>query len=72
MVADMPDLPLDDTTLWPAVIRAWADQKGHDLPGKRVIASRLVEDGLAKPSERGIEVLKALHQALTTALGGGV
>ena len=72
VVADMPDLPLDDTTLWPAVIRAWADQKGHDLPGKRVIASRLVEDGLAKPSERGIEVLKALHQALTTALGGGV
>lgn len=31
------------------------------LPGRRVIASRLTEDGHAKPRDYGVPVLKALH-----------
>ncbi len=66
---DLPDLPVDG--LWPTVIRDWAKQNGHPLPGKRVIASRLVEDGLAVPSDDGSQVLKTLHRAITGALGSG-
>jgi predicted ATP-dependent endonuclease of OLD family len=65
---DVPDLPADSTSLWPRVISAWAQTQGHRLPGKRVIASRLVEEGLANPSEDGIEILKAVHTALSNAL----
>lgn len=70
-VGDLPELPLDDAAMWPTVIQAWADERGHAIPGKRVIASRLVEDGLAAPSERGVEALAELHRALTAALGSG-
>lgn len=67
--ADVPDLPSDTTSLWPKVVGDWATANGYSLPGKRVIASRLVEEGLAVPSARGIEVLTVLHSALGTALG---
>lgn len=66
-IADLPELLVNSTTLWPKVIQDWATQNGHDLPGKRVIASRLVEDRLASPSEWGAEVLKTLHKELTQA-----
>lgn len=66
-IADLPELPVNSTTLWPKVIQDWATQNGHGLPGKRVIASRLVEDRLAFPSEWGAEVLKKLHKELTQA-----
>lgn len=68
--ADLPELPVDAVTLWPTVIQDWAKQNDHSLPGKRVVASRLVEDGLAVPSEQGTVILKALHEALTQALDG--
>ncbi|MEE6167677.1 AAA family ATPase [Mycolicibacterium sp. 120322] len=67
---DLPDLLADSTSLWPKVIKDWADVEGYALPGKRVIASRLVEEGLAIPSEKGIEILKAAHVALSEVLNG--
>lgn len=69
--AHLPKLPDDGTSLWPTVIRDWAKENGHPLPGKRVIASRLVEDGLAVPSDDGRRVLRKLHQSLTRVLGSG-
>lgn len=69
-VVDVPDLPTDGTALWPKVVADWAKDKGYSLPGKRVIASRLVEEGLAIPSPAGTEVLKAVHAALTRVLDG--
>lgn len=71
-IADLPDLLVDSTTLWPRVIHDWATESGHSLPGKRVVASRLVEDRLASPSEEGIEVLKALHERLTQVFNARV
>lgn len=68
---DLPDLPEDTTVLWPKVIADWAKANGHSLPGKRVVASRLVEDGLAVPSQRGIAILKDAHLALSAVLEGG-
>ncbi|WP_346077783.1 hypothetical protein, partial [Gordonia cholesterolivorans] len=69
-VADVPDLSDDGTSLWPKIISEWAKANGHSLPGKRVIASRLVEDGLAIPSMQGSVILKTVHEALTRALDG--
>lgn len=69
-VADLPDLPADTSSLWPKVLKDWAQKGGHSLPGKRVIASRLVEEGLAIPSLRGIEILTAAHVALSAVLDG--
>lgn len=69
-VADLPDMPVDTTTLWPTVIQAWGEREGHSLPGKRVVASRLVEEGLAIPSKDGALILKAAHEALTKVLDG--
>lgn len=66
---DVPLLPADGASTWPTVIKDWAATNGYNLPGKRVIASRLVEEGLAVPSSEGIEVLKAAHDALTSVLG---
>lgn len=70
IAADLPDLPSDTKSLWPKVIKDWAASEGYPLPGKRVIASRLVEEGLAIPSEQGIEILKAAHVALSEVLDG--
>ncbi|MBK7272516.1 MAG: AAA family ATPase [Actinomycetales bacterium] len=69
-VEDVPSLPDNGSALWPRIVSDWARANGHPLPGKRVIASRLVEAGLAVPSIRGVEVLKAAHAALTLALDG--
>lgn len=65
---DFPDLGANPTVLWPNVIKAWAKERGYSLPGKRVIASRLVEEGLAIPSEAGIPILKSAHEALIKVL----
>lgn len=69
-LSDLPDLRVDSTTLWPTVIEAWAREGGYQLPGKRVIASRLVEEGLAIPSEEGARILKAVHESLMKVLDG--
>lgn len=65
---DVPHLPTDGASTWPKVIKDWAATNGYNLPGKRVIASRLVEQGLAVPSSGGIEVLKTAHDALISVL----
>lgn len=69
--SDVPELPDPSTDLWPASVEAWAKQQGYILPGKRVIASRLVEEGLAKPSREGAKALRSLHKSLVAVLGGG-
>lgn len=69
--SDVPELPDPSTDLWPAAVEAWAKQQGYGLPGKRVIASRLVEEGLAKPSPDGAKVLRSLHKSLAAVLDGG-
>lgn len=69
-VDGLPVLPVDGTALWPKIIGEWAKANGHSLPGKRVVASRLVEGGLALPSPDGVETLKAAHEALTLVLDG--
>lgn len=69
-VADVPDLPIDETSLWPNVFSEWAKANSLPLPGKRVVASRLVEEGLAIPSAEGSAILKAVHEALSRALDG--
>ncbi len=66
--ADVPDLPDEPTVSWSRTIQDWSAANGYTLPGKRVIASRLVEEGLAIPSSDGIAVLKAAHDALTAVL----
>ena len=67
-VGDVPGLPDDGLSLWPNLIRDWARANGHPLPGKRVVACRLVEEGLAVPSSNGMDVLKAAHAALDAVL----
>lgn len=66
--SDVPDVPADNSSSWWKAIQGWASANGYSLPGKRVIASRLVDDGLAVPSRDGIEVLKVVHEALTSVL----
>lgn len=69
-VSDVLELPNPAAILWPTVIENWAKSQGYKLPGKRVIASRLVEEGKAKPSVEGVKALQALHKSLIAILGG--
>lgn len=66
----LPDLPDSNKEAWPKVIEAWAGTNHLKLPGKRVVASRLVEDGLARPSAEGAKILRSLHKSLGTVLKG--
>ena len=68
VAADVPDVPTEGALPWPKVIKDCSTANGYDLPGKRAIASRLVEEGLAVPSSDGVEVLKAAHDALAAVL----
>jgi len=63
-VPQLPELPDMSKYPWPSVIGDWAAANRLKLPGKRVLASRLVEEGLAKPSAVGARSLRALHKAL--------
>jgi len=65
---DVPDLPTDGVSTWPNVVKDWARANQYSLPGKRVIASRLVEDGIAAPSAEGVAVLQLVHAHLTAVL----
>jgi len=70
---DIPVLPAlrpDGSAVWPSVLDAWADEHGLRMPSKRVVASRLVEEGLAKPSESGAKTLRLLHKSLESILKG--
>ncbi|WEO76088.1 AAA family ATPase [Cryobacterium sp. SO2] len=67
-VPDLPELPDPASEVWPSFLDRWATQQSLKMPGKRVIASRLVEDRLATPSDFGRRVLTELHRSISTIL----
>lgn len=69
-VPDLPDMPDPTQELWPTILETWATARGVSLPGKRVVASRLVEEGKAIPSDFGRPILADVHTQLTAALRG--
>ncbi len=70
VISDLPDFPDPSAETWPSVLEAWAKTSGYSLPGKRVVASRLVEEGLARPSTEGAKVLRMLHADIEHVLKG--
>lgn len=68
-VGEAPDLSLDDVRPWPKQLDEWARTHGEaHVPGKRDVASHLVEHGNAIPSVEGAKILVDLHAALLAAL----
>jgi ABC-type transport system involved in cytochrome c biogenesis ATPase subunit len=67
-VPDLPELPDPASEVWPSFLDRWATQQSLKMPGKRVTASRLVEDQLAIPSDFGRPVLIAIHRAISAVL----
>ena len=70
VIDDLPDFPDPSAETWPSVLESWAKASGYSLPGKRVVASRLVEEGLARPSFEGAEVLRKVHAEIEQVLKG--
>ena len=68
VIPDLPELPEATTEVWPTVLDRWAEGHKLKMPGKRVVASRLVEEGLARPSAYGTPVLRKLHEELDAVL----
>lgn len=66
---DLPDLQSQPNEPWATVIEEWAKRCGYAVPGKRVVACRLIERGWAKPGASAIPSLKNLHAELSAALG---
>lgn len=73
-IPDLPDLPDPAAAVWPNELDRWAEQHSLKMPGKRVVASRLVEEGRARPSDFGAPILRTLHAELESLLHvrGGV
>jgi|GEM_PF-501892 Predicted ATP-dependent endonuclease of the OLD family len=69
-IDDVPELPDPSSNLWPDFVENWAKDKGYLLPGKRAVASKLVEEGLATPSDYGRPILVEAHKQLTALLAG--
>lgn len=67
-VPELPELPDPTSELWPTVLEKWAEANSIKMPGKRVIASRLVDDELALPSAYGAPILRKLHEDLEAVL----
>ena len=67
-VPDLPALPDPTAEVWPKELDRWAEAHSLKMPGKRVLASRLVEEGRARPSEYGTPILVALHGELESLL----
>jgi predicted ATPase len=70
--AELPGLPAVPDPLesvWPSAIEDWGAANGLKLPGKRVVASRAVEDGNAVPSDYGMSILRDAHAQLCRVLG---
>ncbi|MBC9944176.1 AAA family ATPase [Leucobacter sp. cx-328] len=68
VIPDLPDLPAANEDVWPSALNEWAVNHKLKMPGKRVIASRLIEEGLANPSEYGTPILRRLHDQLDAVL----
>ena len=67
-IPDLPKLPDPASVPWPGVLDTWANGQGIAMPGKRVVASRLVEESLARPSDLGAKALRVLHKSLEAIL----
>ena len=70
-VPELPELPDPTSEVWPRSLDRWAAQQSLKIPGKRVVASRLVEEGLAMPSDFGKTVLRKLNDDLWAVLHRG-
>lgn len=68
-VDDFPDLQSQPSEPWATVVERWGKRCGYAVPGKRVVACRLIERGWAKPGASAISSLKNLHAELSAALG---
>ncbi|PVW06511.1 hypothetical protein DEA06_03085 [Microbacterium sp. Gd 4-13] len=66
---ELPELPEPTAEVWPRHLERWSEEHGLKAPGKRIVASRLVEEGLARPSGYGASVLRAAHEQLRSVLG---
>lgn len=67
-IPELPDLPDPTLAVWPNELDRWAEQRDLKMPGKRVVASRLVEEGRAQPSAYGTPILRRLHKRLELLL----
>lgn len=67
-IPPVPELGPADSQLWPSQLEAWAITAGLKMPGKRVVASRIVEDHKAIPSEFGKKALIQVHKQLLRVL----
>ncbi|KQZ84135.1 hypothetical protein ASD56_08970 [Microbacterium sp. Root166] len=68
VVPDLPDLPDPTAEVWPSFVERWANEHSLKMPGKRIVASRLVEDGCASPSDFGAPILASAHAELQSVL----
>ncbi len=67
-IPELPSLPDPWSAVWPNELEKWAEEHALKLPGKRVVASRLVEEGRAQPSAYGVPILRSLHGDLEALL----
>ncbi|WP_454157706.1 AAA family ATPase [Microbacterium lacticum] len=71
VIPELPELPEASAEVWPNFLDRWAKDHGLKMPGKRIVASRLVEEGLAIPSEYGAPILRTAHEELWAVLRRG-
>lgn len=69
-VPPLPSLPEATAVTWPSVFEKWATENDLRLPGKRVVASRIVEEGLAVPSPEGKKALLRAHNEIMQIFTG--
>lgn len=67
-IPDLPGLSDPASSIWPNELDQWAKSHSLRMPGKRVVASRLVEEGHARPSAYGAPIVRDLHAELTSML----
>lgn len=67
-IPELPTLPDPASSVWPNELDRWAAENSLNMPGKRVVASRLVEEGRAQPSAYGAPILRSLHGDLEALL----
>ncbi|GGK97317.1 hypothetical protein GCM10007382_16960 [Salinibacterium xinjiangense] len=70
-VPELPTLPSPGEEVWPPFLDKWAKANDLKMPGKRVVASRLIEEAQARPSDFGAPMLRQLHADLRGVLKRG-
>lgn len=68
VIPELPSLPDPTSEVWPTVLDRWAETHNLKMPGKRIVASRLVEEGFIAPSAYGAPILRKLHADLDEVL----